>query len=161
MTEDDIELLNIRVLGQNDVVLPEDTNDAGTCYACPFNKQRNAVSAGIFQDHLCSGLFPPIDSDELPPDHTIIIEADIQSCTSSDNTRKTRVSREMRDRIISTCGDSHCVTGESKKVDPCLRLYPGAHAMCNDNSNLKTENIGNGTLCRVKRIKLKNNTPPL
>ena len=29
--------------------------------------------------------------------------------------------------------------------------------MCNDNSKLKTENIGNGTLCRVKRIKLKNN----
>ena len=33
--------------------------------------------------------------------------------------------------------------------------------MCNDNSKLKTENIGNGTLCRVKRIKLKNNALPL
>ena len=33
--------------------------------------------------------------------------------------------------------------------------------MYNDNSKLKTENIGNGTLCRVKRIKLKNNALPL
>ena len=31
MTEDDIELLNTRVLGQNNVFLPEDTNDANTC----------------------------------------------------------------------------------------------------------------------------------
>ena len=62
----------------------------------------------------------------------------------------------MRDRIINTCGDSHVVTGQNKKVDPCLRVYPGAHAMCNDNSKLKKENIGNGTLCRVKKIKLKN-----
>ena len=47
MTEDDIELLNTRVLGQNNTVLPEDTNDAATCYACPLNKQRNVVSAGL------------------------------------------------------------------------------------------------------------------
>lgn len=33
--------------------------------------------------------------------------------------------------------------------------------MCNDNSKLKTENIGNGTLCRVKKIKLKPGAPPL
>jgi len=140
---------------------PEDGQDADTCYACPFNKQRNATSAGIFQDHLCGGEFPPIDSNELPPDHTIIIEADIHSRTSDDNKGKTRVSREMRDRIVSTCGDSHCVTGQNKKVDPCLRMYRGAHAMCNDNSKLKTDNIGNGTLCRVKSIKLKKDAPLL
>ena len=33
--------------------------------------------------------------------------------------------------------------------------------MYNDNSKLKTEKIGNGTLCRIKIIKLKNKTPPL
>ena len=149
------------MIGQNDVTLPEDSHDADTCYACPFNKQRNATSSGIFQEHLCSGEFPSVDSNELPPDHTILIEADIHSCTSNDNKGKTRVSREMRHRIISTCGDSHCVTGQNKKVDPCLRMYRGAHAMCNDNSKLKSDNIGNGTLCRVKSIKLKANSPPL
>ena len=156
VTEEDIEMINSRRVGKNGVTLPEDGEDADTCYACPFNKQRNATSAGIFREHLRSGLFPSIDSDDLPPDHTIIIEADIQSSKSSDGSGKTRVSREMRDRIINTCGDSHVVTGQNKKVDPCLRVYPGAHAMCNDNSKLKKENIGNGTLCRVKKIKLKN-----
>ena len=33
--------------------------------------------------------------------------------------------------------------------------------MCDDNSKLKTDNVGNGTLCRVKRIKLKRGNPPL
>ena len=50
---------------------------------------------------------------------------------------------------------------QSKKVDPCLQCYPGAHAMCNDHSKLKTDGVGNGTLCRVKRIKLKDGAPPL
>jgi hypothetical protein len=40
-------------------------------------------------------------------------------------------------------------------------MYRGAHAMCNDNSKLKSDNIGNGTLCRVKSIKLKKDAPPL
>ena len=127
--------------------MPQDTTDADTCYACPFNKQRNAISGGVFQQHLRSGLFPTVDSDELSPDHTIIIEADIQSSTSDSNSGKTRVSPEVKDRILSTCGDSQCVTGQNKKVDPCLRFYPGAHAMCNDNSKLKTDNVGNVTLC--------------
>ena len=42
-----------------------------------------------------------------------------------------------------------------------MRLCPGAHAMCNDNSKLKTENIGDGTLCHVKRIKMKYGAPQL
>ena len=33
--------------------------------------------------------------------------------------------------------------------------------MCNDDSKLKKENIGNGTLCRVQKIKFNNGTPPL
>lgn len=161
MTEDDIRLLNTRVVGQHGVVLPEHSHDADTCYACPFNLQRNATSAGIFREHLHSGLFPTIDSEDLPPEHTIIVEADIHSCSSNGNKEKTRVSRVMRDRIISTCGDSHAVTSQNKKVDPCLRMYRGCHSMCNDNSKLKSENVGNGTCCRLKSIKLKNGAPPL
>ena len=33
--------------------------------------------------------------------------------------------------------------------------------MCNDNSKLKELGLGNGTLCRVRRIKLKHGAPPL
>ena len=49
MRQEDVELINTRVVGKNGVTLPEDENDVDTCYACPFNKQRNAISAGIFQ----------------------------------------------------------------------------------------------------------------
>ena len=67
----------------------------------------------------------------------------------------------MKDRILSTCGDAQCVTGQNKKVNPSLRCYPGAHAMCNNNTKLNIDNIGNGTLCRLKCIKLKDGSPPL
>ena len=33
--------------------------------------------------------------------------------------------------------------------------------MVTDNSRLKSDKVGNGTLCRVRRVKLKNNAPPL
>ena len=121
MTEEDIALINTRVVGKNELTLPQDTTDANTCYAFPFNKQRNAISGGVFQQHLCSGLFPTIDSNELPPDHTIIIEAGIQSSTSDSNLGKIRVSREVKDRILSTCGDPQYTTGQNMQVVLCLR----------------------------------------
>ena len=109
-----------------------------------IKKQRNAAIAGIFEQHISNGDFPSVESDDLPPEHTIIVEADISNQATHNNNGKTRVSPELRDRIISTCGDTHCVSVQSKKVDPCLRLYVGAHTMCIDNSQLKSTNIGNG-----------------
>ena len=97
--------------------------------------------------HISNGDFPSVESDNLPPEkHTITIEADISNQATYNNNGKTRVSPELRDRIISTCGDTHCVSVQSKKVDPCLRLYVGAHAMCINNSKLKTDKIGNGKI---------------
>ena len=146
MTADDIDKLNTRVVGQNGVTIPRMTADDDTCYACPYNKQRNAASNGIFRQHIFD--FPSVESDALPPDHTIIIEAEIESTKSSKNNNgMTRVSRELRDRIVSTCGDAHVRNGSAKKIDPCLHLYVGAHAMCIDNSKLKETNLGNSTLC--------------
>ena len=41
-------------------------------------------------------------------------------------------------------------------IDPCLRLYIGAHAvMVNNNDLLKSHGIGNGSMARVKRVQLK------
>ena len=154
-------MLNSRLVGQNGVCVPKDGPDADIRYACPFNKQRNAASAGIFKDHILSGEFPTIDSDELPPEHTVIIEADIHSTSTESSGGITQVSQDIRDRIINTCGDSHVKTSPGKKIDPALRMYTGAHAMCTDNSKLKKFKLGNGTLCRVKRIKLKRGAPPL
>ena len=97
MTENDIKLLNTRVVGKNGVTLPDDGPDADTTYACPLNKQCNAASAGIFQQHLSSGDFPTVDSDDLPPDHTIIIEAGVQISTPEKGKGNTRVNQEYQD----------------------------------------------------------------
>ena len=115
--KDDIEWINTRLVGKNEVTLPENTNaDTDTCYACPFNKQRNATSAGIFQEHLQSDMFPNVDSNNLPPSHTIIIEVEIYSSNTNANNENTRVSKALTDRIINTCGDSHCISDQRKKL---------------------------------------------
>eukprot|EP00985_Skeletonema_marinoi_P035131 scaffold45724_cov679-Skeletonema_marinoi.AAC.1 len=90
--------------------------------------------------------------DDLPPDHTIIVEADIGSSSTAGNDGVTRVSPVVRDAILQHCGDADVTVGTSRKVDPSLKLYNGAHVMCNNNNMLKTHNIGNGTIARVKSI---------
>ncbi|KAL7493251.1 hypothetical protein ACHAWT_002307 [Skeletonema menzelii] len=154
-TVDDVRYINSRLVGQNGVTLPPDCNDSDTTYATPLNKQRNGISSGIFRNHLQNGDFPSVDSDDLPPDHTIIIEADIRSNSSDNSSGRTRLCPSTRDAIINTCGDADVRAGRSKLVDPCLKLYVGAHVMCNNNDMLKSHHIGNGTLARVKRVKLK------
>lgn len=161
MTKDDVDLINQRVVGTNGLTLPDVTDDSDITYACPHNNERNAISASIFKQMICkSGLFPDVNSTELPPNHTIIIEADIQSMKSAGGTNeKTKVSPALSDRIKSTCGDADCTDSSNKKIDPCLRVYLGAHVMCIDNSKLKTDQVGNGTLCRVVGLKLIDGAP--
>jgi hypothetical protein len=157
LTREDREKINTRVVGQNGVTLPP-TFDRDVVYACATNKERNAIQAGIFRDHILS-THPKVNSPELPPDHTIIIEAVVQSSKSKKSS--TSIGSFTRDRIIHTCGDADCVVNDSKYIDPALRLYVGAHCMCTvDNKRLKDKvPIGNGTLCRVVGIKLKDHAP--
>ena len=124
VTYADIDKLNTRFTGQNRVTLPADTTYADTFHACPFNMQRNSTLAGILQHHLWSGLCPSVDSNELLPKHSIIVEGDIHSSSSIGSTGKLKVSCEIRDRTISTCRDTHVVSGHrSKKIDPCLLTF--------------------------------------
>jgi hypothetical protein len=88
-----------------------------------------------------------------PPEHTIIIEANIRSSVAKRTHRK--VKEHLRHRIITTCGDADVMAG-TKHIDPALCLYVGAHLICIDNKHLKDKvPRGNGTLCRVIGIKLK------
>jgi len=157
LTQEDREKINTRVVGRNGVTLPS-TFDGDVVYACSTNKERNAVQAGIFRDHILN-THPVVNSPEVPPAHTIIIEAVIQS--SKSKTSHVSIGKFTRDRIIHTCGDADCVVNNTKYVDPALRLYVGAHCMCTvDNKRLKDKvPIGNGTLCRVVRIKLNEHAP--
>ena len=155
LTREDRERINTRVLGHNGLTLPSWSSFEGSdaCFACPRNKERNSIHAGHFCDHITK-THPSIDSPDLPPDHTIIIEADIQN--PSKKTSKMKVDRALRHRIITTCGDADVKVG-LKLADPALRLYIGAYIICNvDNKHLKDKvPIGNGTLGRVVGMSLK------
>lgn len=132
--------------------LPEEA-----AYACAYNSERNAISAANFKDHILKTHPPFKNSDDLPPMHTIVIEGDIQSYNKKPNF--TRINSALRYRILTTCGDADVKQGRSKLIDPALCLYVGAYLICTlDNKYLK-EKVprGNGTLCRLTSMKLKQN----
>ncbi len=88
-----------------------------------------------------------------PPEHTIIIEADISS--SGAKTAHRKIKEHLRHRIITTCGYAD-VMARTKHIDLALCIYVGAHLKCIDNKHLKDKvPRGNGTICRVIGIKLK------
>ena len=91
----------------------------------------------------------------MPPEHTLIIEGDITSSIS--NTTRQRIDRHLRHRIITACGDANVMMG-SKHIDPALCIYTGAYLICIDNKHL-TDKVprGNGTLCRVLGVQMKEN----
>ena len=150
LTEEDIAWINTRVIGRNGLTLPKSLEGNG-CYACARNMQRNTVSAINWDGHL-DATHPSKESDDLPPGHTIIIEADITPTARSSHGLNMR---SVRRRILELGDDD--VRHIRKMVDPCLRCYTGAFFMCNSNENLKDKGAGNGTQCRVLSVKLKRN----
>jgi len=146
--------LNTRVVGKNNLTLPS-TFEGDAAYACPTNKERNAISAANFRRHVLD-THPNFDGphSEQPPEHTIVIEADIRS--KKTKMRHKKIDSVLRHRIITTCGDSSVKCG-TKGIDPALCLYKGAYLICivtNDHPRDKVPR-GNGTLCRVVSMKLK------
>jgi hypothetical protein len=57
------------------------------CYACPTNKEWNSIQAAIFQKHI-EVTHPAITSNEMPPDHTLIIKANITSSQAKNSNQK-------------------------------------------------------------------------
>jgi hypothetical protein len=76
---------------------------------------------------------PSIHSNVNPPEHTIIIEADIRSSVAKRTHWK--IKEHLRHRIITTCGNADVMAGK-KHIDPALCLYVGAHLICIDNKRL-------------------------
>ena len=128
-------------------------------YACPKNTERNSISAGNFKRHVLN-THPSVHGSSEPPKHTLIFEASIQSANGRKNGPKPfHIGGTMRHRILTTCGDAKVLTGIKRHVDPALCLYVGAHVLCIIDNKHLTRKVphGNGTLCRVIRIKLKDN----
>ena len=146
-------LNNNRLVGPN-LQLPKTfPSNKEVSYAAPYNKDRNAISAGNFRNHILA-THPPFLSNEQPPKHTIVIEANIKSTKNS----RRRLDSVLRHMIITTCGDSNVMSGH-KHVDPALCLYKGAYLICTIGNEHLSEKVprGNGTLCRLVSMKIKSN----
>ena len=126
------------------------------CYACPTNKERNSIQKALFRKHI-NTTHPSITSNKLPPNHTLIIEANISSSVSKKS--KHKIDRHLKNCILTTCGDADVMSG-TKHIDPALCIYIGASLICIDNKHMK-DNVprGNGTLCRVLGVKLREHAP--
>ena len=113
-------LFNTRVVGQvvnnKKVVLPTRLRGEFS-YASPTNRDRNGIHSLNWKIHVVHTC-PPFDSPEMPPEHTIVIEADIQS--TSKNKRK--IDNVIKQRILTSCGDDN-MKYSHKYVNPALCLY--------------------------------------
>lgn len=123
-TKADQKAINSCADDNHNVHLPTDPN---ICYACPTNKERNAVTASMFKQHILA-THPTIDSDELPPDNTLIIlEASVRR-------KKQKVSCGLHGTIVTMLGGADIrvtnYNSRGAKIDPVLRLFPGLHHMC-------------------------------
>ena len=159
LSKNDRKWLNERVVGSEQVpILPPEFTGLDAVFACPKNTERNSISAGNFKRHILE-THPSVHSLQSPPNHTLIVEANIKSSVGRKNSPKQHIGGALRHRILTTCGDAKVLTGSKRHVDPALCLYVGAHVLCIiDNGNLASKvPRGNGTLCRVVGIKLKDN----
>ena len=139
--------------------LPDEFTGLDAVFACPKNTELNSIFAGNFKRHILE-THPSVHSLDDPPNHTLIIEANIKSSIGRKNGPKLHhIGGALRHRILTTCGDEKVLTGIKKLVDLALCLYVGAHVLCIiDNVNLASKvPCGNGTLCRVIGLKLKDN----
>ena len=168
LSQEDIKMINTRIVGLNGVELPAINSDSDIAYSCPTNTERNLIHTELFQQHIRD--FPSVTSDELPPEHTVVIEAHISKApkkrrssrkNDNSNTNSTEspsyipVNNLIRHRIYTRCGDSDVSFG-TKHIDPAIKWYTGAHCMVNDNDNI-AEGRANGTMCRGVSTKKKIN----
>jgi hypothetical protein len=90
----------------------------------------------------------------MPPDHKLIIKANITSSKAKNSNQK--IDKHLRHWIITTCGDANTMMG-TNHIDPLLCFYLGAYLMCIDNKHLKDKvPRGNGTYAEC--LMLNSNT---
>jgi hypothetical protein len=124
------------------------------CYACPTNKELNSIHAAIFRQHMQT-THSSVNSDELPPEHTLVIETHITSSVSKKSQQ--RIDRHLRNCIITSCNDADVMMGTTHN-DPALCMYIGTYLIFIDSKHLKDKvPRGNGTLCRVVSVKFRGN----
>ena len=129
LTHKDCNTINKRVITRTDVDLPKNiASNVDWSYACPTNRERNAIFPGTFRQHVLD-THPTALSYDLPPDHTIVVEGDFQTSPKK-KASCLKVNNTLCHRILTTCGDDNITYGSHKHVDPALCLYTGINLIC-------------------------------
>ena len=95
-------------------------------HGCMSNEEIKERGHGRnFQESHLMEMFPTIDSDEMPPAHTLMVEASMKKIRQP-------VLREIHDIIVARLGgnDIHSTTFASQgaEIDPVLCLFLGAYS---------------------------------
>jgi len=141
-SKEDIETNNTRVLC-NSVKLQ---NNETYFYACPYNHQRNEIWNHSFRRFISTT--HSRDSTNEPPNHTIIILADLYDTNNKKHTKK------VHDAVYRLIGDAKMNHG-TRLIDPRLCLYRSCPVMLSTNENLQSNGFANGSLSPLERICLK------
>ena len=150
LTGDDIDVINEKFVS-DESILPTPSSDVDVCYACAFNKERNAIHTGIFKKLIEKNPLASSD-DENVPGHVVAIEAAFRK-------GKVRLTRATHNEICQKCGDAQVKTSRNTLYDPCLVFYCGVPLMINSNADIE-KGLGNGTLCRGLKLVLKEGRVP-
>ena len=145
-TRQDIETINTRVVSDSDE-LPHNIR-----YATYYNRDRDAINAGLFEQR-CEDLIAA----NLPLDDSVMILCDKQSVKNGSNVYKDFKSPK---KLWEECGENDIKPGKmSNRMDPVLRLYIGCRVMLPHNINVRN-GLANGTQANVGRVKLLQGVVP-
>ena len=98
------EHLNTRVIGEDGVSPSKTFEGGGGCYACPTNRKCNVIPAENYKQHVLD-THPAFESKYRPPEHTLVIEADIFSSISE--RRNMKIGNVLYHRVITTYSDNN------------------------------------------------------
>jgi hypothetical protein len=145
-TDEDIKVMNQRLLGK--VTLPNivDCNEINIAYGCYTNKKRNQLTDACFLKFV-SDNNPPYNSNISAPSDTLIIKCYV--------TKKNRdVGPEFHKLLWALCGDDNLSVGTTHKVDPCLKMIKGCPVMVITNTE-KGRRIVKGTKANFIGVRWK------
>jgi hypothetical protein len=151
-TEEDINKLNARVVGQ--VNLPNYVNcmETAVAYACLTNACRNQVIYDCFLRYVRDNS-PPYNSDIEPSNSVVLIKGIVS--------RKGNIAGSEFHHILWTVGCDHNVIGFNNiKVDPCLKLFYGCPLQLSCNTGEKGKLIFKGTTVHFAGVKWREGYSP-
>jgi len=130
-TDDDIQVMNERLLSK--VKLPDivDCDKTKIVYGCYSNKQRNQITDACFLKYVMNN-HPLFHTSMTPPETTLMIKG-IVTIHNRD------VGPDFHKVLWGTCGDDNIVVSQTTRIDPCLKLIQGCPLMITTNTEKKRD----------------------